>query len=94
MANIVNDIITNKRADINIRSGYYRTTFYTAITKGYLEMLGILLEPNNKVEITEEMVKAAAGNEESGETIVQLLLEKYGDDVKITEEVVKAATEN
>ena len=41
--------------------------------------------------ITEEVVKAAAGNEESGKEVMTLLLEQRGADVMITEEVMKAA---
>jgi hypothetical protein len=46
------------------------------------------------VKITDEVVKAAAGNERSGEEVMTLLLDRRGDDVKITDEVVKAAAGN
>ncbi|KAJ4176395.1 hypothetical protein NW755_014436, partial [Fusarium falciforme] len=45
-------------------------------------------------EVTEEVVKAAAENEESGKEILALLLDKRGTEIQITEEVVKAAAEN
>ncbi|KAJ4186933.1 hypothetical protein NW759_016926 [Fusarium solani] len=45
-------------------------------------------------EVTKEVVKAAAGNEESGEKVMALLLDKCGADIQITEEVVKAAAGN
>jgi uncharacterized membrane protein YkoI len=44
--------------------------------------------------ITEEVVKAVAGNEMSGESVMALLLENQGDEVMITKEVVKAAARN
>jgi hypothetical protein len=44
--------------------------------------------------ISEEVVKAAAGNSWSGEAIIKLLLEQRGPDVVITKEVVKAAVGN
>jgi hypothetical protein len=44
--------------------------------------------------ITEGVVKAAAGNEESGGKVMRLLLDRRGDEIRITEEVVKAAAEN
>ncbi|KAF2184514.1 hypothetical protein K469DRAFT_175914 [Zopfia rhizophila CBS 207.26] len=59
------------------------------------EMMRLLLERRgDKVQITEKVVKAAAGNESSGEEVMTLLLERRGDEVQITEEVVKAAAGN
>ncbi|EDN97566.1 hypothetical protein SS1G_12418 [Sclerotinia sclerotiorum 1980 UF-70] len=49
---------------------------------------------SERVLITEEVVKAAAGNLWSGKEVMMLLLDKRGADVVITEEVVKAAAEN
>lgn len=49
---------------------------------------------SERVLITEEVVKAAAGNLWSGKEVMMLLLEKRGADVVITEEVVKAAAGN
>ncbi|RYP43836.1 hypothetical protein DL768_009643 [Monosporascus sp. mg162] len=48
----------------------------------------------DRVKITEEVVKAAAGNENSGKEVMALLFKQRGDEVKITEEVVKAAAGN
>lgn len=48
----------------------------------------------HSIEITEEMVKAAAENWQNGKEVMVLLLEKRGDEVEITEEVVKAAAGN
>ncbi|RSL80990.1 hypothetical protein CEP52_017293 [Fusarium oligoseptatum] len=45
-------------------------------------------------EVTEEVVKAAAGNEESGEKVMALLLDKRGAEIPITEEVIEAAAGN
>ena len=39
------------------------------------------------------MVKAAAGNGESGEKVMTLLLDRRGADVRITEEVVRVIAE-
>ena len=94
LASIVDYIITNEHVDVNACGGYYRTALYAATYRGYLNVLGILLEPCNKVEITEEVVEIVARNESNGEVIMQLLFEKCSDKVKITEEVVKAAAEN
>jgi hypothetical protein len=53
----------------------------------------LLLEQRGAdVVITEEVVKAAAGNEESGKDVMIVLLEQRGADVVITDDVVKAAT--
>ncbi|CAG8981586.1 hypothetical protein HYALB_00010009 [Hymenoscyphus albidus] len=41
-----------------------------------------------------EVVKAAAGNKHNGKEVMMLLLEKRGADVVITEEIVKAAAGN
>ncbi|KAF2176770.1 hypothetical protein K469DRAFT_645244 [Zopfia rhizophila CBS 207.26] len=59
------------------------------------EMMRLLLERReDEVQITEKVVKAAAGNESSGQEIMRLLLERRGYEVHITEEVVKAAAGN
>jgi hypothetical protein len=47
-----------------------------------------------EVKVTEEVVKAAAGNTESGEQVMQLLLDQRGGEVKVTKEVVEAAAGN
>ncbi|KAL2104518.1 hypothetical protein VUR80DRAFT_198 [Thermomyces stellatus] len=58
-------------------------------------MMALLLDKRGgDVEITEKVVKAAAGNEDCGEEVMALLLDKRGGDVEITEEVVKAAAGN
>lgn len=41
--------------------------------------------------MTDKVVKAAAENEGSGQDVMELLLEKRGDEVQITGKVVKAA---
>jgi hypothetical protein len=46
------------------------------------------------IQITEEVVKAAARNEDSGEQVMTLLLNRRGADIQITEEVAKAAAGN
>ena len=43
------------------------------------------------IHITEEVVKAAAGNWRSGKKVMTLLLDRRGVDVQITEEVIEAA---
>ncbi|KAI9661048.1 MAG: hypothetical protein M1821_009375 [Bathelium mastoideum] len=59
---------------------------------GYMAIL--LKKWGDEVSITEEVVKAAAGNGDNGQEIMKLLLEQRGDEVQITEEVVKAAARN
>ena len=57
--------------------------------------VALLLERRgDQVKITEQVVKAAAENRESGKDVMALLLERHGDEVKITEQVVKAAACN
>jgi hypothetical protein len=46
------------------------------------------------VVITDEVVKAAAGNYTRGMEVMELLLDRGGDNVVITDEVVKAAAGN
>ncbi|KAH1809920.1 hypothetical protein KXX35_007109, partial [Aspergillus fumigatus] len=58
-------------------------------------IIALLLEKHgDEVMITEEVVKAAAGNEEGGERVMALLLEKRGGEVMISKEVVRAAAGN
>jgi formylmethanofuran dehydrogenase subunit D len=54
----------------------------------------LLNQRGSEVKITEEVVKAAAGNWNKGKEVMALLLDQRGDEVKITEEVVKAAAGN
>ena len=57
-----------------------------------LRTLEVLLDQRGQdVEITEEVVKAAARNESIGGQVMRLLLDQRGQDVEVTEEVVKAA---
>ena len=46
------------------------------------------------VQITEEVIKAAAGNSESGTEVITLLLDRRGADVQITEEAVRVIAEH
>jgi hypothetical protein len=46
------------------------------------------------VQITEDVVKAAAKNPKCGKELIMLLLDRCGNDVHITEDVVKAAVGN
>jgi hypothetical protein len=48
----------------------------------------------DQITITEEVVKAAAGNYRCGKEVMALLLDRRGDQIAITEEVVKAAAGN
>ena len=45
----------------------------------------------DEVKITDEVVKAAVGNEGSGIKVMELLFDQRGEDVKITDEVVRIA---
>jgi ankyrin repeat protein len=56
--------------------------------------MGIILSRNPEVKVTEDVVKIAAGNKQSGEEILSLLLDRRQEEVRVTEEVVKAAAEN
>ena len=47
-----------------------------------------------RVVVTEEAVKAAAGNKKNGREVMQLLLEQCGADVVVTEDVVRAVAGN
>ena len=52
----------------------------------------LLDQRSDEVKITEEVVKAAAGN--GSKEVMALLLNQRSDEVKITEEVVKEAASN
>jgi hypothetical protein len=52
----------------------------------------LLNRRGNKVQITAEVVKAAAGNKSKG--VIALLLDQRGAKVEITEEVLKEAASN
>ncbi|RYP44113.1 hypothetical protein DL770_011510 [Monosporascus sp. CRB-9-2] len=74
------------------------------VTPGLVKMLAgsfdvlvmekLLTYCGDEVKITEEVVKAAAGNEYSSKETMALLLDQCGTEVKITDEVVKVAAGN
>ncbi|OCK86545.1 ankyrin, partial [Cenococcum geophilum 1.58] len=72
-----------------------RSLLHVSVTHGSCKSLKILLNRHrDKMQVTEEVVKAAAGNWSSGEEVMALLLDQRGTEVRITEEVVKAAAGN
>ena len=77
----------------NIVNTQSRTSFEIAVKYGSCDVVSILLK-NKLTIISEEVVKAAAGNSGNGKEVMTLLLEQRGADVMITEEVVKAAAGN
>lgn len=72
---------------VNIRG---QTALHVAVNHGSCKVISILIK-NKLIAIEEEVVKAAAGNWQSGKEVMALLLEQRGADVVITEKVVKAA---
>ncbi|KFZ01163.1 hypothetical protein V500_00867 [Pseudogymnoascus sp. VKM F-4518 (FW-2643)] len=61
----------------------------------HYKVMELLLDcRGDDVVITEEVIKAAAGNSRSGAELMGLLLDRRGDDVVITDEVIKAAEGN
>src|SRR4029077_2338057 len=48
----------------------------------------------DQITITEEVVIAAARNDQNGTELMALLLDRRGDQITVTEEVVTAAAEN
>jgi hypothetical protein len=50
------------------------------------EVIALLLDQRgDQITITEEVVKAAAGNWENGKEVIALLLDRRGDQITITE---------
>nr|KMM72211.1 hypothetical protein CPAG_08509 [Coccidioides posadasii RMSCC 3488] len=61
----------------------------------HYSMMNLLLDRRGAdIKITENVLKAAAGNEYSGKEVMALLLNQQDADIKITEMVLKAAAEN
>ena len=59
------------------------------------EMMALLLDRRgDQIQITEDVVKAAASNWGNGKEVMALLLDRRGDQIQITEDVVKAAASN
>jgi hypothetical protein len=67
-------------------------TFVGRFDKGVVALL--LDRRGAGIIITEEVVKAAAGNKDNGKEVMTLLRDRLGADLLITEEVVKAAAGN
>lgn len=59
------------------------------------EVMKLLLDRHGgEIEITEEVIKAAAGNNVCGEAVMKLFLDRRGGKIKIIEEAVKTAVRN
>ena len=59
------------------------------------EVMALLLDRRgDQIQITEDVVEAAARNRGDGEEVMALLLDRRGDQIQITEDVVKAAASN
>ncbi|KAL6886871.1 hypothetical protein GGI43DRAFT_388490 [Trichoderma evansii] len=92
---IVKLLLDRGRVDPDSRDKNGNTPLYMAVKNGHQPIVKLLLEtPGDKITITEEVVKAAAGAERNGEEVMTLLLDQRGGQITITEEVVKAAAEN
>jgi hypothetical protein len=72
-----------------------RSIFKVSTCHGSFNVLALLVKQQrgDEVQITEEVLQTAAGNESSGTEMMALLLER-GDEVQITENVIKAAVSN
>ncbi|KAL2809268.1 hypothetical protein BJX63DRAFT_366537 [Aspergillus granulosus] len=71
------------------------TPLEVAARQGRMNVMDILLkEMRAGLKVSEQVLKAAARNEESGGDVMALLLDRQGDQIKITEDVVLAAARN
>ncbi|UKZ96666.1 uncharacterized protein TrAFT101_011444 [Trichoderma asperellum] len=89
---IVKLLLDRGRVDPDSKDKYGHTPLHLAVLFGHRHIIELLLE--NKVTITEEVLKAAAENSGNGKEILTLLLDQREDQVLITEEVIKAAAGN
>ncbi|KAI2482638.1 Arp Ankyrin repeat protein [Pyrenophora tritici-repentis] len=72
-----------------------RSPLHIATTNGSCASVAkLLMMDQPRVETTQEVVVAAAGNYRNGKEVMALLLDKRGDEVQITQEVVVAAAGN
>jgi hypothetical protein len=68
-----------------------RNPLLVAVRHGSCASLTVLLKLDRQyIQITEEVVEAAAGNYSSGEQVMTLLLDRRGADIQITEKAVAA----
>ena len=91
------EVITDQLAKGIFLADYINKTglaaLHVAVKHGSCGVISVLIT-NKLTEITEKVVEAAAGIEDSGTEVMRLLLDRRGDDVKITEKVVEAAAGN
>ncbi|KAK2052645.1 hypothetical protein LY76DRAFT_555348 [Colletotrichum caudatum] len=80
-------------ADCNARGGCHPTAVLEAVSHGHPGVVQLLVDKGNQVQVTPEVLTAAASNKTRGAEIIALLL-KMREKVKITEEVVVAAAGN
>ncbi|KAN0069059.1 hypothetical protein V8E54_012688, partial [Elaphomyces granulatus] len=57
----------------------------------YLVVHVLLDRRGDQIQITEDVVKAAASNRWHGKEVMALLVDRQGDQIRITEDVVKIA---
>ncbi|KAM0271966.1 hypothetical protein ACHAQH_008852 [Verticillium albo-atrum] len=58
-------------------------------------ILGLLLDKRGSdIQITKDIIKAAASNDSHGKEVLALILDRRGPNIQITEEIIKAAAGN
>jgi hypothetical protein len=91
----IKDVLNEEVQTIPCMNRNGRSYLHVAAAHGSCATLACLLgQQGAAFEVTVEVVKAAAANEDSGKEVMALLLDRRGGDVTITEEVVKAAAGN
>ncbi len=92
----ISEVVDPTRASFeatNLRNAEGKTCQDVAVKYGSCATLRTLMTVHH-IKITEEVVKAAAGNWKSVKDAMALLLEKRGSDIIVTEEMAKAAAWN
>lgn len=87
---VIGNLVAGQIAHADFNNSNGLTPLHVAVDHSSCKVISILIS-HKLTRITEEVVKAAAGNEENGEEVMTLLLDRRGADVQITEEAVKAA---
>ncbi|ORX98360.1 hypothetical protein BCR34DRAFT_577292 [Clohesyomyces aquaticus] len=87
--------IKDSGEEMDCMNQYGLSPLHIAVENGSCASLAKLLTLGQpRIEITQEVVVAAAGNYYNGKDIMTLLLDRRGDEVQITQEVVVAAARN
>ena len=86
--------VDERRGDVDVNGELLQTIIENSTCGPGTIRVRVLLRASCDIRISQDMVMAAAKNEETGSKWVRVSLEERGDEVIITEKLIKAVPDN